>query len=346
MNAVWGIKGIMIIGVVLLHMGYPMPDLMTFFFVVSGFTSAYSMCNEKSGGVFGYYKRKISKLYPAYLFSFLMSLPLAFLQNGEKIENFLNYKWGVAFFTKLFLLDSYFPQGEMVFFFNGLSWFLSSLCFFYLIIPVIWNWIERRKWKQNIYEWFLIGIFICGIVIGIDLLVQGDSVDYSVAWWYIYISPYYRVLQCLFGFCFGMVFLQIKDYMDKHRIKGEKVLFTILEAVVIYAEIIIVYGKIADANGIKCIGHIFLLIVLGMRKGLISEFLSLKFFVRIGKLNLYIYLFHLLILNYFYILVGGPISKYNKDSWLMMYLLFLIICVAETLDKYFSRRKIDLKSEK
>ncbi len=50
MNAVWGIKGIMIIGVVLLHMGYPMPDLMTFFFVVSGFTSAYSMCNEKSGG--------------------------------------------------------------------------------------------------------------------------------------------------------------------------------------------------------------------------------------------------------------------------------------------------------
>ena len=53
MNAIWGIKGVMTIGVVLLHMGYPIPDLMSFFFIVSGFTSAYSMYNKNhAGGVY------------------------------------------------------------------------------------------------------------------------------------------------------------------------------------------------------------------------------------------------------------------------------------------------------
>jgi peptidoglycan/LPS O-acetylase OafA/YrhL len=115
------------------------PTGVGFFFILSGFVLAHAhpSLSDRSSRAFFWFKR-LARIYPAYLFAFLMFLPIA-------VEKYLLHPTGMiysasvrTFFLGAFLsstmLQSWTSLSQA---WNGPSWSLSVEAFFYLIFPFV-----------------------------------------------------------------------------------------------------------------------------------------------------------------------------------------------------------------
>jgi peptidoglycan/LPS O-acetylase OafA/YrhL len=115
------------------------PTGVGFFFILSGFVLAHAhpSLSDRSSRAFFWFKR-LARIYPAYLFAFLMFLPIA-------VEKYLLHPAGMihsasvrTFFLGAFLsstmLQSWTSFSQA---WNGPSWSLSVEAFFYLIFPFV-----------------------------------------------------------------------------------------------------------------------------------------------------------------------------------------------------------------
>jgi peptidoglycan/LPS O-acetylase OafA/YrhL len=118
-----------------------------FFYVLSGFVLAHSYFNRipalKDKGPF--YKARFARLYPVYLLSFVLFLPIAVekylrhpaagLHNGPEI-----YVLGAL--LTLFAVQAWTPLSQA---WNGPAWSLSVEAFFYLMFPLALPKIARMR---------------------------------------------------------------------------------------------------------------------------------------------------------------------------------------------------------
>jgi peptidoglycan/LPS O-acetylase OafA/YrhL len=107
-----------------------------FFYVLSGFVLAHSYTNRAVGRG-DFYSARIARLYPVYLLSFLLFLPIAVekylrhpatgLHNGPQ-----TYVFGSV--LTLFAVQAWTPLSQA---WNGPAWSLSVEAFFYLMFPFV-----------------------------------------------------------------------------------------------------------------------------------------------------------------------------------------------------------------
>ena len=112
-------------------------DIMSFFFVLSGFVLMYSFEHEdfstwqaKKMFVWG----RVSKIYPIFLLNWLFALPKRIIDPDPKEQGCWTYL--VCPPLQLIMMDSWFGCGYY-FTLNGLSWFLSCLFWLWLLFPFI-----------------------------------------------------------------------------------------------------------------------------------------------------------------------------------------------------------------
>lgn len=116
-------------------------DLMlTFYMMLSGFVLAYAE-RKRDGSSFGesywsFVRRRIRRIYPVYLLALVACV-------------FLNEDLSFSIDTFLIhaaMLQSWFPNIEMFYGYNGPAWFVSSLMFCLLLFPIVyWLMINRIK---------------------------------------------------------------------------------------------------------------------------------------------------------------------------------------------------------
>jgi peptidoglycan/LPS O-acetylase OafA/YrhL len=120
------------------------------FFVLSGFILVYAHAErEMRPGIF--YRERVARIYPAYLFSLLLSAPgfvfLCLFWKGPEVPLFA---WSKAHFPLSMsmvatLTQSWVPNGALAW--NPPAWSLSVEAFFYLLFPFLMPWIMR--WRSR-----------------------------------------------------------------------------------------------------------------------------------------------------------------------------------------------------
>ena len=158
---------------------------MVFFFVLSGFILAYS---HNSGNFGAYYKKRIARIYPPYIFMGIISAPFLIDIPLEKTPTIL-----LLFATTT---QAWFYNAFNFWNFGG-SWSVSVEMFFYIIFPIIFKSIRSRN---NYY--FLIISYVFASAIYPIAMSLGDN--YKIPFYYS--NPIYRLPEFIFGVSVGYLF--------------------------------------------------------------------------------------------------------------------------------------------
>ncbi|HNO93869.1 MAG TPA: acyltransferase [Anaerolineales bacterium] len=323
----------------------------TFFFVLSGFVFAFAYRDYFSqlsiNKLKKFYIARLSRVYPLHLLMFVISLPMIRFMPWEVN---LNY----AFFHVL-LLHSYFPMAEQVLSFNGVSWFLSTLFFIYLLIPFVLFALQKMKIPQNIWSMIFLAVACFFIVILVGYLLRHDLENLSAGWWFIYISPYMRFFDFMIGLLTGLITLRFRELNLLSKIGSN--LFTFAELLVLFSfGYMVYYTQFLSAkytflfySSFFLPFSVLLVFVFSFQKGHVSTVLSNKLLVYLGSLSFTMFMIHSLFISgmvaYFRTTVMLNIDTYLDGHRMtsQLLLLFVIICVSDVVVRYYEaplRQKI------
>src|SRR5215469_17881949 len=107
----------------------------SFFFVLSGFILVYTYAGRNIG-LGEFYQTRFARIYPAYLFSLVLTFPFFYFGALKMHVPFFyfaerHFTWASA--LVLLLLQSWVPQAALSW--NAVAWSLSVEAFFYAIFP-------------------------------------------------------------------------------------------------------------------------------------------------------------------------------------------------------------------
>lgn len=186
-DALTGIRAIAAFGVFVAHFGHF--DFgaqgVSLFFVLSGFI-LQKVYTERSGSFRQFYIARFARIYPAYLFSLIIALPVYWhiIQRHEQ---------PMAFMTSVMsMLHAWDPSTAH--FWNGPSWSLSAEAFFYFVFPFVLPAANLMRTRGLI----VLVIFLWVIQTTIQL-----TGDYSDGGQFISKFPLLRLPEFLIGIAFG-----------------------------------------------------------------------------------------------------------------------------------------------
>lgn len=173
----------------------------SFFFILGGFCMFLGYKDRIFVDSFNYGRyitRRALKFYPLHwicLFTVLL-LSTSFLQ--------VPFDWTKVpiFLSNFALLHTWVPLEDYYFSYNSVSWYLADTMFFACLFPLLYRWIMGTDRRGRICI-FLMFVLLYVIV---AIFVPSDR-------WHaiLYISPYIRVTDFIFGFFLAVFYCNIKD---------------------------------------------------------------------------------------------------------------------------------------
>ena len=280
------------------------------FFVMSGFLNGikksdqnvYSLrIGEKIGGVF----RKIKKLYPLHIVTLVLSIVVYYIVlNSRVVRNV--FLFIIQFVANIGLFQSLIPRSDCYFAFNSVSWYLSTYVFILIIFSFFEPFLARKRSNKKLLIIAAILIFI-EIVISTILLFVGDNiptiVSDDIVKWITYISPFYRFFDYSIAFIMGRIFINKSTSI----LSVKQICFLQMFAFALIPFLQIIYyngvnNSIMDPFRYSLLflpDAIILVLACAFDKGPISDFLSNKMFLFIGKISGYAFLIHQLVIVFF-----------------------------------------------
>ena len=313
MKALYAIKFFCFVGIFLSHVAYPYDfgaGFTTFFFVFAGFIQFYSFKKNDFSLSKKSYKKfiltKIIKNYPIYFITLLLSIPYIY-----PTEHFVfNIK---DFLIHLFMLQTWLPNyGGKIYMFNGLSWFLANMMWFYLIMPILYHLMKKNNYDKSNKRIVLLSLLTILLNLCIAYFFKDNVETYSTRWWLLYISPFSRLCNCLLGFFMGAYYINNEKKLLKNVNSYSKLVFTFFE-VVSLSTIYLINHKFNLPNSFYMCGLGFfpttltLIFVFSFNKGYVSGFRSKPIFVNLGKNCIAYYMIHQTVINYFALLLGAQL---------------------------------------
>ena len=283
----------------------------SFFFILSGFILAYNyqdsiLQGRKSKKTF--YIARFARIYPLHVLTFLVSIPLTW-------RVFWSDKtmWFLQAMNNLTLTQAFIPAKEFFYSFNSPSWSISDEMFFYLVFPFIIMAISRLTKYKKIVVPLVIAI------IPLLALIIPNSLHHKL----FYINPVFR----LFDFSIGIILYNIyKGFINKEiRANFNLLEFFALGLLIGFFAFHDWMPRVSRYSFYYWIPMSFLIFIFSFQKGLISRLLSNKIFLHLGEISFGFYMFHQLVLRYFYA-VNNRTGIFEND-YLMMFGIFAVALV-------------------
>ena len=185
----------------------------SFFFVLSGFILVYTYAGRNI--VLGdFYQTRFARIYPAYLFSLLLSFPF-FYFGAMKMHipffYFAEQHFTLATVLVLLLLQAWVPPAALAW--NSVAWSLSVEAFFYAIFPFAL--IRFGKFSRRVLWAVIPACWIAGLAISIGYLAMRpagaayvSSANWSGAVQFVKFFPLVRLPEFLMGMVCGYLFIR------------------------------------------------------------------------------------------------------------------------------------------
>lgn len=178
------------------------------FLVMSGFLLVQKHCYDEYRITFitcyrSSYNR-IKKLYPLHIVTMLMALP--FLYNATKnIDGNKILYFGSRLVANIGLIQAWFPQENIRYSLNNLSWYLCVCSWCYFVFPIILKLIKQIKYRKNLIIFMIaIAILQWGVGYAIEIVVYELGGNAQIIKGLTYNSPLFRTIDFIEG-CLGSV---------------------------------------------------------------------------------------------------------------------------------------------
>lgn len=270
---------------------------MSLFFVLSGFILTY---NYNNGIGSNYYKKRIKRIYPAYIFCGILTLPMLILDVNGNIQSISKIVASIILYITS--MQAWFYTAFSYWQFGG-TWSISVEMFFYALFPFILS-ISNSK---SPYILLVTSFVLTSIIIPLSLL-YGDNITFPV----YYSVPIYRLPEFVFGIAAA------KIMMSGFKINGMQAMIALLILIVVLSHPVLYYMQY-NFIIIPCIA-IFL--VYASRKSVFNLFKPL---VYLGEIS---YSFYLMQCAGFMIFDRiRPDFIYNSGlyGWVILFIVFTIM---------------------
>ena len=185
----------------------------SFFFVLSGFILVYTYAGRNI--VLGeFYQTRFARIYPAYLFSLLLSFPFFYfgaLKMHIPFFAFSEQHFALSAGLVLLLLQAWLPPAALAW--NSVAWSLSVEAFFYVIFPFAL--IRFGKFSRKVLWTIIPACWVAGLAVSIGYLAMRpagapyvSSANWSGAVQFVKFFPLVRLPEFLMGMACGYLFIR------------------------------------------------------------------------------------------------------------------------------------------
>ena len=190
--------------------GYP---AVASFFMLSGFVMTLAYYNKVQSSDFSYttyWAKRLIRIFPLHWICLAAILLMGIIQHEPAISSIR------IFLLNALLLQSWFPDMDVYFSFNSLSWYCSALLFFLCLFPMILRFLSRASLKKiAILSSALVGIYC------LFWILCPYAWRHSV----LYINPAMRLFDSVLGLCIGLWVIQIRDTAKWQLFFSQKLLW-------------------------------------------------------------------------------------------------------------------------
>lgn len=185
----------------------------TFFFILSGFVLVYTYAG-KDVELRQFWRARLARLYPVYLFSLLLAAPFFFyvvLKLNIPQFVWLKTHLGLTVVLVLTMLQAWMPMAALGW--NGVAWAVSVEVFFYALFPVLlarFSRISNRGLATiSLVCWMMaLAAALTYVVLAPDHVVADSSMDFLFWLSALKFNPLVRLPEFVVGLACGYWFLR------------------------------------------------------------------------------------------------------------------------------------------
>lgn len=308
------------------------PEMVSFFFVLSGFVMIISQFRKENFLASKYYYARFARIFPVYLLALLIFIPLKY--NINPISN------STSFFLSLTFLQSWISPYPLSF--NSPAWSVSVEMFFYLTFPLILFFLKKGNPKPK--SILIIAVFFWTFtqLILVNLLnskfYQGFLTTSHDLIYYFPLSHF-----CSFFMGTSIAYFYLKSEYWKRifnpKISNISILISLvaLYYFIVKEPIIKEYFGLNLPFGSSFYAPVFGLVILivSSSNNIITRFLSIKPLLFLGNISFAIYILHSplnTIYKKYKYLIFNNLELTKTQDFLIFVFLMLLIC---TITFYF-----------
>ena len=267
---------------------------------------------------------KIKKIYPVYIFSLLLFLPIYIRKKYLKT-------YIVQFLINLTLLQSLTLSTSFSHAINGVCWFLSTLTVCYICCPFLFEIVKNvKKWGGYgciVSTHFLIVLIAEKIFYD---FIYNKGVSYAILGWRFPLDDI-SIIECSLLISLGMIVASI--YFETKPSRIEKIQKSECIIIIVVFAYYLLHNSVRELIDQRLAVRIIDIVVcfvfmyiMALSKGKISAFLSGEKMVSLGKYSLYIYLLHYPVIQY----ISSIFEYFAIDVGDITGLVELLLCIITT----------------
>lgn len=307
----------------------------SFFIIISGFLNCIYIENDSNYNsnvnylrkMFNYARTKIKKIYPLYIVTIILFIPLSF-KNLVLESNVSIIIYMLCVIANIFLLEAWFPKN-----FDSISyagWYLSILVFLQFITIPLNDLYKRVHSKINSNILIIAAVFILFLMYTIFV---GNE------FYFYYNFPLYRIFEYFIGFILGKMYLN----GEYKKMFCDKKLSTFIEIITILVCLIVYNLFYSSSNyGVHSVVEMLVIMtiifVFSHEAGYISNLLKNKFLINSGNISGELYLIHNLFIAY---LLGIITRIVPHGNFVVNLLVFTLTFILSYITSYFIHYRKD-----
>lgn len=295
------------------------PQMVTFFFALSGFVLMISHYHKKDESLKQYYVSRAARIAPIYTLALLIT---AIFKYGTDNNNI------IALLLSATFLQSWFPPYPLSF--NIPGWSLSAEVFFYLTFPLILFIIRKSEVSVARFTLLSFVFYILTQAILSNLMTESFYKGFpSPSHDIIFYFPLSHYCSFLLGISGGYIYLKHKDSFSKKGATSLIAMLTMLYTTYFFLQnpnILLNYLRIPLAYGSSFYSPLFIITILSIAhsNNFITKVLSLRFFVLLGESSYALYILQEPVFIIYNKYISSHI-KLNQESNFYLYTATLII---------------------
>jgi peptidoglycan/LPS O-acetylase OafA/YrhL len=182
-------------------------EMVTFFFVLSGFVLMISHYNKEKETVQKFYLARIARIVPLYMLALFLTL---YLENGTKDNT-------VSFILSMSFMQSWFPPHAMNL--NIPGWSLSTEAFFYITFPLVLFIIKESKIKILTLVLTSIALYVFTQTVLSNYMNHTSYEKFPTIFHdTLYYSPLFHYCSFILGVTGGYIYVKKQSYFHKTTI--------------------------------------------------------------------------------------------------------------------------------
>lgn len=302
------------------------PEMVSFFFVLSGFVMLISQIKKETFSTYKYYYGRIARIFPIYLLGLLIIMPYKYGINP--ISN------NMALFLNLTFLQSWISPYPLSF--NSPSWSVSVEMFFYITFPLILFIVKKMKPKPERFLIFTILFWAFTQFILINLQNSKFYLGFlTTSHDLIFYFPLSHYCSFLIGISTALFFLESKYWKSIFNNK--------LSIIMVILSLLLLYYSIAKEPFLKEYFDMnlpfgssfyapvfaFVILIISSSNNILTRVFSAKPFIFLGNISFAIYILHSPLHTFYKDKIIPIIQDFEltkTQDFLLFIFLLLIIC--------------------